>query len=117
MNAAGLCLRGACHRSAVSRAYYATFAAVTAALLDCGLRPPSDRQTWGHAGLPELIGAHLRQRLGFARMKWLRHTVRAMYVERVAADYLAGKTIEEVVANRCVANSAIACRQLMKNGG
>jgi len=72
-------------RSCVSRAYYAAFSVVTAALVDRGVTPRRDYGTWSHTDLPDVAVTHLlasdaaSANLGFA--------IRRLYRLRIAADY------------------------------
>lgn len=81
-------------RSAVSRAYYASFSRATATLHEQGLTPPADREGWGHRQLPDLLAVHLN-RLG-SRQRWeLFGLLTTLYNLRLMADYIPAADVGE----------------------
>lgn len=106
LEAAGQCLRIQCYRSAVSRSYYAIFSALTAALHSKGVASPARRETWPHRSLPDLVRAHLPQRLGRGRAANVRRLVGQAYKNRVNADYSTKATIDAQTARRCLADAS-----------
>ncbi len=112
VGAASRCLRGGHYRSAVSRAYYAMYAAVTAALLGARLTPPAGRGTWSHRGVPDLVKEHLGQQLGRGGAQNVRRMVRATYTLRLVADYVSTRTVDKVTATRCVTDATAVIRKL-----
>jgi uncharacterized protein (UPF0332 family) len=112
LGGAGECLRGERYRSAVSRSYYAMYAAVTAALKAAGLKPATGRETWSHRSVADLVKVHLRQVLGQGGIQDVCRMVRATYKLRLIADYSAARTIDEVTARRCVTDATAVIRKL-----
>lgn len=110
--AAGAMLRGQpeLHRSAVSRAYYAMFAAVTGVLILSGQRPRSRFGTWSHADLPDAARETLRSRVGLGRARDVKSRLEVGYKLRVAADYETGLTIDDEAARRAVSNASAVVR-------
>jgi len=72
-------------RTALSRAYYASYAKVVAALLDNGVTMPA-RGNPSHQSLPGLILTHLT-RLSQGRRNSLSAVVMTLYRLRIVADY------------------------------
>lgn len=104
---------GSAHaRSAVSRAYYAAFSAVTAALLQAGHRPRHRLGTWSHADLPRVAQAGLVQRLGFGRCKDVKSRLEVGYKMRVAADYEVGLSVDDETARRAVSGASAILKVL-----
>ena len=110
-SAAGSCLREELYRSCVSRAYYATFSAITAALHEAGVTVPKGRNAWAHAALPKLIRDHLGDKLGRHRARELMRMVRENYVTRLSADYVSEISITKESARRCLTNATTVTRQ------
>ncbi len=99
------CLTAKCARSAVSRAYYAVFAAVTAMLLKCGQHPRAAHGAWPHKELPKLVRRHLSSEYGAGRARDLSRIVNVNYMLRILADYGPGRVVDGASARRCVANA------------
>ena len=112
--AAGLCLRDRRYRSSISRAYYASFSAVTAALHKAGIAAPQGRNAWAHAVLPKLIRDHLAGRLGRHKTRELNRLIRENYRSRLIADYTSGISSSREAARRCLTNAASIVRECRK---
>jgi uncharacterized protein (UPF0332 family) len=100
------------YRSAVSRAYYAVFAALTHRLRSIGLTPPPGREAWAHRTLPRLFVVHLcRDR---SRSEWneLLSRLGAAYRDRLNADYFTEAMFDERSARRRVADAVFVLRVL-----
>lgn len=72
-------------RSAQSRAYYAAYARVAAALASSGVVVPAGREGPSHAKLPALVESHLTQ-VGILRWQ-VSVLLRDLYRMRLIADY------------------------------
>lgn len=103
--AAGLCLSRGHYRSCVSRAYYAVFSAVIAALQRTGLQPQPGREAWAHARLHDLVRENLKTKLSAKRVRDLRRIIRENYRARIHADYVSGATTDEQTARRCLTSA------------
>jgi uncharacterized protein (UPF0332 family) len=110
-DAAGMCLRMRWYRSSASRAYYAIFSAVMAALHNAGARPTPDRHTWPHSKLPDLARDHLKKRFGHKGVQELRRLMRETYKARIGADYADGAGIDAHTARRCLAAATVVIRR------
>ena len=75
-------------RAAVSRAYYAAYSAATDALVQShGVAFGVGRDGPPHRDLPRLVESHLRNRLGFSKIREIKAALRRLYVARLDADY------------------------------
>ncbi len=112
LSAAGKCLKDGRFRSAVSRAYYAMFSAVTGALIRVGQEPRQPEGTWAHQKLPNLVRDVLAKRLGRGSMKDVRRRLGAAYKMRILADYDCRGSIDSSVGGRSVADGVAVLRAL-----
>lgn len=104
IKAAMHCLAKGSHRSAVSRAYYAVFSAVTARLHETGkLTAPKDRGAWPHESLPRMYMTHLRPASDTQRANDVCARIRSAYRERISADYVPAIDVTEGSARRAIA--------------
>ena len=115
-SAAKLCFRNGHFRSAVSRSYYAMYAAVTGRLVQSGAEPPAGRPGWSHAKTQHLAIEVLRSRLGAKATREIRRMMAAAYSDRITADYLPGRTVDSAVAGRCVSYAIAVLRRLGVKG-
>ncbi|MCK4342425.1 MAG: HEPN domain-containing protein [Phycisphaerae bacterium] len=99
------CIEGEHYRSAVSRAYYAMFSAVTGALISVGLEPRKVRGTWPHTQLPMIVRKNLRDRIGHSRAKEIKRLLTYAYTHRTIADYYPGWTVDRPGAQRILADT------------
>lgn len=95
-------------RSSVSRAYYAAFAAVHAALLRMGERPREVEGTWTHTALPDVFQATVGR--GTAMMprrdaQYLRECLVMCRNAREDADCIPERTVEVRRATQIVQRS------------
>lgn len=101
-------LRDACHRSSVSRSYFAAYAAVAQVLSDRGLAFSDQREGPSHQGLREMI----QQNIGKFRAHQKRRMKAAMnllYENRLDADYRPSRIVDaEMARNSLVAASVIS---------
>lgn len=79
---------GGCYRNAVSRFYYAAFAALTHELIRRGARPAfrDGRNTPGHTELPRLIRVYFTH-MSTGKLNNLTAQVTGLYLDRLEADY------------------------------
>jgi uncharacterized protein (UPF0332 family) len=73
-------------RSAVSRAYYAVYSAVSAVLAEQGVTFSGPRANPNHADLPDLIESNIAGLRDWERRD-LKSAARSLYAHRLAADY------------------------------
>jgi uncharacterized protein (UPF0332 family) len=108
--AANELLRGARHRSAVSRAYYAAFSAATGYLESRGVSFTAGRQSPPHRDLADLLGRYYQ---GSPLMKrQLQTTIRRLYTLRLFADYDVKITVDDTTSRDAVRYSAGVLRGL-----
>lgn len=103
LHAAGELSRLGRHRSSVSRAYYAAFAALTARLTEAGLSFGGDEGP-AHSAVPELIQSNM-PRLRVNERRALKGLFTQLYENRLDADYHASITVDGKSATlslRCV---------------
>lgn len=106
LQAARSCLERGEYRSAVSRAYYASFQIVTYRLRQVeGLVPRARREAWGHEQTPGLAAERLRESIGLWTIKDIRRRLEACYRQRLDADYFSERTVGIQEAKRCVADA------------
>ena len=82
-------------RSSASRAYYASYQAVTALLLYHGMTPPSDREAWSHEATPNLFRLLFGTIISENARKDVKQRLEACYELRVDADYISQTNVEE----------------------
>lgn len=111
MNAAQLLGSRGQFRSCTSRAYYAAFSAVAFALRSYA---PFDRgrETPPHSTIAALLERHLASSFQPAALRLLKAMVRALYHERIIADYRSGWTIDADAALRSRRDAYAVCRTL-----
>lgn len=114
LHAAGACLRAGSHRSTVSRAYFAMYAAVTGGLIQIGERPRKVEGTWTHEKLPVTAYAAFEDQLGRNLSRNIRRRLRATYNKRLAADYMPLMTTDEETARRALTDAIAVARVLEK---
>jgi uncharacterized protein (UPF0332 family) len=73
-------------RSAVSRAYYAVYARISAALARLGVQMPAGREGPSHTRLPDLVVDQLKRLSKSLRWR-VAGMVRGLYNRRLSADY------------------------------
>ncbi|MCX7014435.1 MAG: HEPN domain-containing protein [Candidatus Sumerlaeota bacterium] len=88
-------------RSSVSRAYYAAYSAVTAALTKRGIPQRYDRENPPHEAVPRMIRKNLGD-LDKERRRKLSQSISVLLKLRIDADYYPGHTIDESVARHGV---------------
>ncbi len=103
LNAARELKERAHYRSSVSRAYYAAYAFLAAAMVaKPGVSFADGRDGPQHGSLPDLVKSHLAGDLG-RRILWnVRTSITALYEARLVADYR-----PRVFVNRDVATDAL----------
>ena len=112
IEAAGEAFRAGFLRSAVSRAYFAVFAGVTAFLLNRRLSPPPDRYAWSHAVLPDMMSRELAAK---PRLKAdVRRLLGRLYKARIEADYKAHLSFHDAEARRALSDASALPRMVMK---
>src|SRR5438105_1067503 len=75
-------------RSCLNRCYFAAFAAVTQALINCkGVKFPAKRESPKHADVLDLIKNHLGKELGHTKIKAITAAMRRLRQFRILADY------------------------------
>ena len=94
-----------CHRSCISRAYYAAYSALTAALIRQGITLGYGGNNPGHAGLPVLVVNNLTSLPLTARFD-LNKALRRLYRARVEADYAAIIVVDNAAAKRSIRDLA-----------
>jgi uncharacterized protein (UPF0332 family) len=109
-DAAGVCLRSRHYRSAVSRAYYAAFSALTAELLRRGAAPRTGFGTWSHAALPRFAQEQLRRPLGVDVARDVRQMASRCYKLRQIADYVPAIDVAAQEARLCLRYTAAIMR-------
>lgn len=83
--AAGELMRAGRHRSSVSRAYYAAFAAVAQALAKRGFEFAQDRKAPSHTKLRQMVRQNIR--LSRKPQRELLAVLNELYKQRISADY------------------------------
>ncbi len=73
-------------RSAISRAYYAVYALVTARLCETGLNFAHEWEGPAHQSVPELVKNHLK-RLSRNQRSKVAEAIKILYSVRIQADY------------------------------
>lgn len=95
--------KGGRFRSAVSRAYYAAFAAGHALGLHAGAKPRASEQTWEHARLPNVVHQCL---LPVVRDRHLALSVKQYLVEcrrlRVQSDYIPLSVVDRQTVDKAL---------------
>ena len=86
-----------CHRSSISRSYYAAYSAVTSALVRQGITLGYGGNNPGHAGLPALVVNNLTLPPPTVRYD-LNKALRRLYAARIEADYDPAVRIDELAA-------------------
>jgi uncharacterized protein (UPF0332 family) len=114
--AAGELTRSGRHRSAVSRAYYAAFAAATMRLHSAGVPFPADWDGPAHRDLPRLIEMNL-PRPDLGKRRKLKQLVQNLYNTRISADYKPGHSIGSVEARSAVNYAGMVLKSLEVNHG
>ena len=94
-----------CYRSSVSRAYYAAYSALTAALIHQGITLGYGGNNPGHAGLPVLVVNNLTSLPLTARYD-LNKSLRRLYRAQVEADYAAVVVVDNAAAKRSIRDLA-----------
>jgi len=88
-------------RSAISRAYYASFALVADSLKDSGVAMPKDWEGPSHAKVAALICEKLTW---LQDVRWrVFHWVKALYALRIDADYKPSLSMGNAHARRAIA--------------
>ena len=90
-------LEEGCYRSSVSRAYYAAYSALTAALIRQGITLGYGGNNPGHAGLPVLVVNNLTA-LPLTVRYDLNKALRRLYAGRIEADYNSAAKTNEATA-------------------
>jgi len=103
--AAGELYRSARYRSSVSRAYFASFAAVSEALVARGLTFADGREAPSHAALRGMVEDNLGS-IAVRRRQRLKSLLNVCYEQRLQADYRPRKTIDRVQARNAVINAS-----------
>jgi len=104
-------LRAGLFRSAVSRAYYAAYAAVTARLVQSGAVHRLDSANPSHRALPAMVEGNLSGLADWQRRD-LKSTTRRLYETRLDADYRARVEVDREVAVRSLRELAVTMRLL-----
>ena len=94
-----------CHRSSISRSYYAAYSAVTSTLIRQGITLGHGGSNPGHAGLPALVVNNLTLLPLTARYD-LNKALRRLYRARVEADYAAVIVVDNAAAKRSIRDLA-----------
>ncbi|MCX6358362.1 MAG: HEPN domain-containing protein [Armatimonadetes bacterium] len=105
-------LRAADHlRSSVSRAYYAAYSFVAAALVvEAGITFREGRMGPDHASLAALVAEHMAAGMAPRVRAGVRRGLRALYQARLVADYNPGQLISEDQAREALQKAtAVAC--------
>jgi uncharacterized protein (UPF0332 family) len=84
-------------RSAVSRAYFAAYSAVSGCLIELGVAMPAGREGPSHGGLPDLVANNLTILRVHDRPR-LVSRLRELYRLRVLADYRPSFGMSEIEA-------------------
>lgn len=87
-------LRAGRYRAAVSRAYYAVYAAITGRLVQVGVVPATDADNPSHKALPELVESNLPALRSWQRRD-LKSSTRRLYQLRLDADYRARTRVDQ----------------------
>jgi len=114
--AAQACTAGGHFRSAVSRAYYAMFAAVTGLLIDQKVMPRAGLGTWAHERLPGIAKENLKAKLGDVPSQDVKRMLTYMYKLRLIADYVPGATVDGRDARDCLRYAMSVMRTLARDG-
>jgi uncharacterized protein (UPF0332 family) len=99
-------------RSAVSRAYYAAYAAVAGALEGLA-QYPEGRHGPSHDRLPKLVMTYLTMLRISERRRVAAAAVR-LYRRRIAADYRPLESVDDDLARACVQDASIILRAVNK---
>ncbi len=102
-------LRTGRHRSAVSRAYYAVYSAVTDRLVRAGAVPETDADNPSHRSLPEMIESNVPGLRSWQRRD-LKSSARRLYHFRLDADYRARASVARTEAAESLAEMAYSLR-------
>jgi hypothetical protein len=97
--AANRLVRDDLHRPGVSRAYFAAYCHVTAALTMSGHAQMSARGNPAHQKLPEMVENNLHS-LPRPRRRKLANAVRELYKRRIVADYLPSSSCDGTLAHQ-----------------
>lgn len=81
-------------RSSVSRAYYASYQAVTALLLYAKQKPPMEREAWSHETTPELLKNLPGKMLVVTMQQNVSGRLKGLYNLRLIADYQGEKNVD-----------------------
>jgi uncharacterized protein (UPF0332 family) len=104
-------LRAAHYRSAVSRAYFAGFAAATSVLAAKKVSFPGRREGPAHERLPRMLLNNMGDYSLVVRRRAGR-VLNALYDERIAADYYPGISVDRQSALYAVRDASLILRDL-----
>ncbi len=88
-----------CHRSSISRAYYAAYSAITSALVRQGITLGYGGNNPGHAGLPGYVLNNLTVLPLGSRFE-INKALRRLYRMRAEADYVAAAVLDRAAVKR-----------------
>ena len=98
-------------RSAVSRAYYTAFSAVTDRLRNQGQSVPRKRESWAHMKMPLLLDKILNNSTADSREEIV-VAYQTLYQYRIDADYFASRPVDEDFCDHALATLDIVLRGL-----
>ena len=113
LEAAKLLREAGRHRSSVSRAYYAVYARITAAIASTAVFV-EDREGPGHDSLPDLAFDHL-SRLTYGQRREIETSVRRLYQARIYADYHPSRVVANAESRQSVLLADRVFRKLDKH--
>ena len=100
-------------RSCVNRAYFAAYAAITQALVDCkGVKFPAGLEGPSHKDVPNLIGNHLSVLLGRGNIKEVKAAIRRLYGARLDGDYRISVEVGRNEVHKVLADCHMIFREL-----
>jgi uncharacterized protein (UPF0332 family) len=115
LNAARELKERAHYRSSVSRAYYAVYAYVAAALvLKPGVTFREARDGPAHESLADVAARHLRDDLVRQMVTRVRAGISAMYNARLLADYRPRERVDEALAIEVLKHAATIAKALQR---
>ncbi len=106
LRAAGELMQSGRYRSSVSRAYYAAYSAVTAALSHAGVAFKDDHDGPSHPNARALIGNHF-PKLSRKKRKLLMAAMHRLYESRLDADYRPVCFVGLETARDALANASV----------
>lgn len=105
-------MRNQHHRSAVNRAYFAVFAALTARLIEGNVKFGPNREAPPHGDpLYAMIKRKLPMLSKYARREVFRLT-KTLYLSRCSADYTTRTRFESAEAKECFNQASLVFRHL-----